>query len=329
MMAAVREHCWKRVLLLSTLISCILFLVGGVNGLYPGFYSYSCPNAESIVLETLKTFLASDPTLGGPLLRVTYHDCFVRGCDASLLLNSVGNNTAEKDAVGPNKDSIRGYEVYDGIKSALEAACPGVISCADIIQLVARDIIVLDGGPYWNVPTGRRDGRVSKASEALSNLVGPNSNYTTQKDAFAKHGLTEKDLVVLTGAHTIGRARCVTIQNRLYNFSGTGQTDPSLDASYAEKLKSKCPKGSNSSVKLDGTQFHFDTRYYKNVLVNKGLFHSDASFLTESFPKSIVELETKKHNFFADFPEAMIKMSSIGVLIHDEGEIRKNCAFVD
>ncbi|KAL3699314.1 hypothetical protein R1sor_017336 [Riccia sorocarpa] len=322
------EHCRKPVLLLA-LISCTLFLAGGVNGLYPGFYSYSCPNVESIVRETLKTFLDADRTLKGPLFRVTYHDCFVRGCDASLLLNSVDGNTAEKDAVGPNKNSIRGYEVYDGIKAALEKACPGVVSCADIIQLVARDIIVLDGGPYWDVPTGRRDGRVSIASESLAELVSPNSDYDTQKASFAKHGLSEKELVVLTGAHTIGRARCATFANRLYNFSGSGQADPTLDPSYAEKLRKRCPVGSTKSVQLDGTQFHFDTRYYHNVLENKGLFHSDASFLTQSFPKSIVELETDQNNFFVDFPSAMTKMSSIGVLLGYDGEIRKNCAFVN
>ncbi|KAL3699057.1 hypothetical protein R1sor_017079 [Riccia sorocarpa] len=322
------QHCRKPVLLLA-LLSCTLFLVGGVNGLYPGFYSSSCPNAESIVQETLKTFLASDPTLNGPLTRVTYHDCFVRGCDASILLNSVDGNTAEKDAVGPNKNSLRGYEVYDGIKAALEDACPGVVSCADIIQLVARDIIVQDGGPYWDVPTGRRDGRVSIASEALANLVGPNSDYDTQKNSFADHGLGEKDLVVLTGAHTIGRARCVTIQNRLYNFSGSGQTDPSLDPTYAEQLKSQCPVGSSNSVPLDGTQFNFDSQYYQNVMVNKGLFHSDAAFLTQPYPKQIVEAESDQYNFFVDFPGAMVRMSSIGVLLGDNGEIRKNCAFVN
>ena len=54
-------------------------------------------------------------------------------------------------------------------------------------------------GPYWNVPTGRRDGKVSKAFEALTNLPPPFANITQLKLAFASKGLNVKDLVVLSG----------------------------------------------------------------------------------------------------------------------------------
>ncbi|BBN19347.1 peroxidase [Marchantia polymorpha subsp. ruderalis] len=312
----------------AAVISCLL--VAQASGLYVGFYAASCPNAESIILETLKPFLASDPTLGGPLLRISYHDCFVRGCDASLLLDSVNGNVAEKDAPGPNLNSVRGYEVYDGIKAALESSCPGVVSCADIVQIVSRDVTVLDGGPYWDVQTGRRDGLISIAAEAQANLVGPDSDYDTQKNAFANKGLSEKDLVVLTGAHTIGRSRCVSIEQRLYNFSGVqGQTDPSLDVSFARELKATCPSGSSNSLEMDGTQFKFDTRYFKRLQVHKGLFGSDASLITQPFPASVVEEETHKDSFYADFPESMLRLAALDVLTGSDGEIRKNCAFVN
>ncbi|KAG6550249.1 hypothetical protein Mapa_008209 [Marchantia paleacea] len=315
-------------IILVAVISCLF--VGQASGLYVGFYAATCPNAESIILETLKTFLASDPTLGGPLLRISYHDCFVRGCDASLLLNSVNGNVAEKDAPGPNLNSVRGYEVYDGIKAALESSCPGVVSCADIIQIVSRDITVLDGGPSWEVQTGRRDGFTSIAAEALANLVGPDSDYDTQKNAFASKGLSEKDLVVLTGAHTIGRSRCVSIDQRLYNFSGVqGLTDPSLDVSFARELKATCPSGSSNTLEMDGTQFKFDTRYFQRLEVNKGLFSSDASLITQPFPASVVDQETHKDTFFADFPESMIKLAALEVLTGSDGEIRNHCAFVN
>lgn len=53
-------------------------------------------------------------------------------------------------------------------------------------------------GPYWHVPTGRLDGRISKA-DATKDLPPPNSNITQLKAAFAEKNLTTKDLVVLSG----------------------------------------------------------------------------------------------------------------------------------
>ena len=57
-----------------------------------------------------------------------------QGCDGSVLLDAGG----EKQAV-PNNMSIRGFGVVDAIKASVEAACPGVVSCADILALTARD----------------------------------------------------------------------------------------------------------------------------------------------------------------------------------------------
>jgi hypothetical protein len=66
----------------------------------------------------------------------------IQGCDASLLLDSSGSIVSEKRS-NPNRDSARGFEVIDEIKAALEAACPGTVSCADILALAARDSTVM------------------------------------------------------------------------------------------------------------------------------------------------------------------------------------------
>lgn len=63
----------------------------------------------------------------------------MQGCDGSVLIDSTKNNQAEKDGF-PNL-SLRGFQVVDAAKVAVEAACPGVVSCADILALVARDAI--------------------------------------------------------------------------------------------------------------------------------------------------------------------------------------------
>lgn len=62
-----------------------------------------------------------------------------QGCEASILLDSTANNTAEKDAF-PNL-SLAGFDVIEAIKTEVEKICPGIVSCADILSLVARDAV--------------------------------------------------------------------------------------------------------------------------------------------------------------------------------------------
>jgi peroxidase len=60
--------------------------------------------------------------------------CTAQGCDGSILLDAGGEKSA-----GPNANSLRGFEVIDTIKASVEAKCPGVVSCVDILALAARD----------------------------------------------------------------------------------------------------------------------------------------------------------------------------------------------
>ena len=66
-----------------------------------------------------------------------------QGCDGSLLLDDDLPAIQSEKHVPANDKSARGFEVVDDIKSALEAACPGMISCADILALVAEISIEL------------------------------------------------------------------------------------------------------------------------------------------------------------------------------------------
>ena len=86
-----------------------------------------------------------------------------QGCDASILIDSNSTHQAEKSA-GANL-GVREFGLIDQIKAKLEIACPQTVSCADIIALASRDAVALAGGPEYNIPTGRRDGLISQASE--------------------------------------------------------------------------------------------------------------------------------------------------------------------
>ena len=48
------------------------------KGLSLDYYTKTCPNAGSIVKKTVYGFISRAPTLAAPLLRLHFHDCFVR-----------------------------------------------------------------------------------------------------------------------------------------------------------------------------------------------------------------------------------------------------------
>ncbi|URE47854.1 Peroxidase [Musa troglodytarum] len=189
-------------------LCCLFCLVATSSGqLSPAFYSRTCPTLQTIVSLTMRTTVLLDPRMGASLLRLFFHDCFVNGCDASVLLDDTATFTGEKNA-GPNANSLRGFDVIDTIKTAVELLCPGTVSCADILALAARDGVALLGGPSWTVALGRRDATTASQSAANSNLPGPGSSLSQLIAAFAAKGLNARDMTALSGAHTIGQARC-------------------------------------------------------------------------------------------------------------------------
>ncbi|KAJ1253576.1 hypothetical protein BS78_K231600 [Paspalum vaginatum] len=123
----------------------------GGSPLSSAFYDASCPGAHAIVRRIIKSARVSDPRIPASLIRLHFHDCFVQGCDGSLLLDDdLPTIQSEKNVPG-NKNSARGFPVVDGIKAALEKACPGIVSCADILALAAEISVELAGGPRWRV----------------------------------------------------------------------------------------------------------------------------------------------------------------------------------
>ncbi|CAK7324291.1 unnamed protein product [Dovyalis caffra] len=283
-----------------------------------GFYRSSCKMAEFIVKSAVRDGFIKDRGVAAGLVRMHFHDCFVRGCDGSVLLDSTPSNTAEKDSPA-NNPSLRGFEVIDNAKARLETVCKGIVSCADILAFAARDSIEITGGFGYDVPAGRRDGRVSLASETLTNLPPPTFNVAQLTQNFANKGFSQEEMVTLSGGHTIGRSHCTSFSNRLYNFSATMSQDPTLDASYATRLKQMCPQGStdpNLVVPMDpGSPATTDAGYYLDILANRGLFTSDHTLLTNAATATQVNTNARNPVLWKiKFAAAMLKMSQLDVL---------------
>ncbi|XP_073285902.1 peroxidase 64 [Primulina huaijiensis] len=308
------------ILFSSTLITCL-------NALSVNYYHQTCPEAESTVAKYVKKGMLNDRTVPAALLRMHFHDCFIRGCDGSVLLDSKGGNQAEKD--GPPNISLHAFYVIDHAKKEIEEKCPGVVSCADILALAARDSVFLSGGPTWGVPNGRKDGRISKGNDTRQ-LPFPTFNISQLQQSFAQRGLAVDDLVALSGGHTLGFSHCSSFQNRIHNFNAKLEVDPSLNPSFAASLRQVCPvhnKVNNAGSFLDSTPTVFDNAYYKSLLQGKSIFSSDQALLTTSTTKALItKYATNQQEFFEGFIKSMIKMSSIG---GGGNEIRLNCRVVN
>ncbi|PON74445.1 Peroxidase [Trema orientale] len=174
------------------------FLVGGFAQLSPTFYDETCPNLTSIVRGVIEDALLTDARITGSLIRLHFHDCFVIGCDASILLDNTATIESEKEAA-PNNNSARGYNVVDNIKSAVENVCPGLVSCADILAIAAEQSVCLSGGPSWAVPLGRRDSLIANRTLANEALPGFLETLDQLKSKFSDQNLDTTDLVALSG----------------------------------------------------------------------------------------------------------------------------------
>jgi peroxidase len=304
-----------------------------VHGLSWTFYEKSCPDLEYIVKTTLEEALDEDITQAAGLLRLHFHDCFVQGCDGSVLLTGSKSNPSEQQAPPNLTLRARALKLINEIKTAVEASCRGVVTCADLLALAARESVAKAGGPKYPVPLGRRDSLgFATQSVVLANLPSPTFDVTQLMNIFSHKGFSLTDMVALSGGHTIGRAHCNSFDNRLYNkTTGKAIMAQNLANSLADDLYSLCPTVNNTVdfTNLDvKTPNAFDKKYYVNLQKNKGLLTSDQSLYTDSTDsEDIVDsFASSQTVFFKKFVVGMHKMGQLDVLTGKKGEIRTTCS---
>ncbi|PNT78180.1 peroxidase 44 [Brachypodium distachyon] len=284
------------------------------------FYKSSCPDAEKIVTATIEKKIKEEPGTAAGLLRLLFHDCFANGCDASILIDPLSNQSAEKEA-GPNI-SVRGFEIIDEIKKELESKCPNTVSCADIVALSARDAVKLAGGPSYDLPTGRRDSLVSNREEADNNLPGPDIPVPKLIMDFVDKGFTAEEMVaLLAGGHSIGQVRCIFIEP---------DATP-MEPGYHAAISKLCdgPNRDTGMVKMDETTPNVvdGGSYFDLVLAKKMPLTIDRLLGLDSKTMPIIkEMSSKPDQFVPLFAKSMEKLSALKVITGKDGEIRKTCS---
>lgn len=303
----------------------VMFSEADANYLTLDYYAKTCPKASEIIHSQMESAVSSDPQVGPRLLRMHFHDCFVQGCDGSVLLDDTETFKGEKTA-GPNINSLHGFDVVDKIKSHLESECPGVVSCADLLALAAKDAVILAGGPYWDVPLGRKDSRSASLEKANTDIPLPNQGLITLISKFLAKGLSTTDMVALSGSHTIGVARCTSFRDRIYgDYQYT-----SKDGGELLRLKKMCPEKKNdeNTTNLDHTTpTLFDNAYYGNLVKGEGLLNSDQELYSSIIGFQTVKLVKKYAEdsliFFKHYSDSMVRMGNI--TNPHGGEVRNNC----
>ncbi|KAH7437229.1 hypothetical protein KP509_05G061200 [Ceratopteris richardii] len=285
---------------------------------------------DSIVRDAVRT----QKRMAASLLRLHFHDCFVHGCDGSVLLD--GNNS-EKLAPG-NNNSLRGFEVVDALKESITSKCDIQISCADILALAARSAVQSVSASHvtWSVPFGRYDSK-SPYSNLTKDLPGTEDTMDIILKKFAAQGISDPKQVIalIGGGHTIGRTHCSFSRRRLYG-NLTSISALYSDPQYVTYLRQECPKlqtdeqASAIEIDLDNTsRDSFDLGFFRSLREGRVAIRSDMVIgdpANSPDVRAAVTLCTDDaYAFYNTFASGMEVMGSAHILGREEGEIRTNC----
>ncbi|PUZ36909.1 hypothetical protein GQ55_9G074700 [Panicum hallii var. hallii] len=318
--------------ILAAFLAALAAAAGVAAQLRQDYYAAVCPDLESIVRDAVSKKVQDQPVAVGATIRLFFHDCFVEGCDASVILVSTGNSTAEKDH--PNNLSLAGdgFDTVIKAKAAVDAvpACTNQVSCADILALATRDVIALAGGPSYAVELGRLDGLVSLSTNVDGKLPPPSFDLDQLTTLFAANNLSQADMIALSAAHTVGFAHCSTFAERIQPAS----VDPTMNATYAADLQAACPAGvdPNIALQLDPvTPQAFDNQYFVNLVNGRGLFTSDQVLYSDARSQpTVVAWAQNATDFEQAFVDAMTRLGRVGVKTDpSQGNIRRDCAFLN
>lgn len=161
---------------------------------------------------------------------------------------------------------------------------------------------------------------------ATFSLPGPGSNLPILLAMFAAKGFSARDMVALSGAHTLGRSHCSLYRDRIHG-------DSNIDPAFSAALRATCPlstANATATAPFDRTPERFDNWYFKDLVAFRGLMKSDQALYGGGLVDPLVEIYSEDNEAFGrDFAEAMVKLGNLSPLFGFYREIRLNCRKVN
>eukprot|EP00245_Coleochaete_scutata_P007179 TRINITY_DN22291_c0_g1_i1.p1 TRINITY_DN22291_c0_g1~~TRINITY_DN22291_c0_g1_i1.p1 ORF type:complete len:355 (-),score=60.74 TRINITY_DN22291_c0_g1_i1:535-1599(-) len=230
---------------------------------------------RQLVHGVLDPIIDTDPSRrgnAGALLRLAFHDAFTRDESGGGANGSIRFETRRK----PNTSlpAIM-WQKLNQASAVINKTRSVPLSNADLYMLAGAQAVEKTGGPKIVVPLGRTD---SLTVDPDNLLPERRSGVDELRKGFRVVNFTDKDLVALSGGHTLGLSRGV--------FPGRA---------------------------LDNTPAKFDNTYFKQVKEKAAVFASDNNLMKDKGTLDYVtQFADDQQAFFDAFTEAYIKMSLIG-----------------
>ncbi|KAH0713588.1 hypothetical protein KY289_009547 [Solanum tuberosum] len=176
------------------------------------------------------------------------------------------------------------------------------VTYADLFQLASATAIEEAGGPKIPMKYGRVDvsGPEECPEEGRLPDAGPPSPSSHLRDVFYRMGLSDKEIVALSGAHTLGRSRP--------ERSGWGKP---------ETRYTKDGPGSPGGQSWTVQWLKFDNSYFKDIKEQRDedllVLPTDAVLFEDSSFKEYAEKYAVNQDvFFKDYAESHAKLSNLG-----------------